>query len=60
VHDRVDRYDTLRIVSVATLAIGVVGVGVGVFLLLGSDDEPEAAQVRAVIVPGFVGVSGRL
>ena len=60
VHDRVDRYDTLRIVSVAALAVGVVGVGVGVFLLLGSDDEPEAAQVRAVVLPGFVGVSGRL
>lgn len=60
VHDRVDRYDTLRIVSVATLAAGVIGVGLGVFLLLGSDAEPEAAQVRATIAPGFVGVSGRL
>jgi hypothetical protein len=59
-YDHVDRYDTLRVISIATLAGGVLGVGLGLFLLLGSDDTPEGSAVQATIAPGWVQVSGRL
>jgi hypothetical protein len=57
-HDHVDRYDSLRLAAGVTLAIGLLGVGTGTFLLLGA--EEHSAPVQAVLSPSFVGVRGRL
>jgi hypothetical protein len=57
-HDHVDRYDRLRTAAGVTLAIGLLGVGTGTFLLLGADER--SAPLQAVLSPSFVGLRGRL
>jgi hypothetical protein len=60
-HDKVDSYDRLRIISTATLIAGVLGAGIGAYLLLaGEPEQPQAASVQAAVGPGYVVVHGRL
>jgi len=59
-HAVLDRYDTMRLVSGLTLAVGLVGAAAGLVMLVGDDEESEHAAVQPVLAPGFVGMRGRL
>lgn len=60
-HDTISRYDTMRVVSGVTLAVGLAGAATGVILLLGDDggESAEHAGVTPLLGPGFVGARGR-
>jgi hypothetical protein len=58
-HDQVDTYNTMRIVSGATLIAGGVFAAAGlVSLLTAPSDDPQGAAIRPLVWPGGVGVAG--
>lgn len=59
-HDRVDRYDALRTASGIALAIGIVGAGIGTYLVLDGAEDEGSPRLRARIGPGVVAIDGRL
>jgi hypothetical protein len=55
---RVDSYNSWRTLSSAALAVGAIGVGAGVTLLLTSPRQDPAPQLGVTIAPGGFGLKG--
>ncbi|HEX6273912.1 MAG TPA: hypothetical protein VFZ53_12780 [Polyangiaceae bacterium] len=61
--DDLSEYHTLGTISGVGFAIGAVGIGTGVVLLLTSpksESSPSAARITPLIGPGFIGIRGKL
>lgn len=61
--DDLSEYHTLGTISGVGFAIGAVGIGTGVVLLLTSpkaESSPNAARITPLIGPGFIGIRGKL
>jgi hypothetical protein len=61
--DELSEYHTLGTVSGVGFAVGAVGIGTGIVLLLTSprtESPPSAARITPLIGPGFIGIRGKL